>query len=71
MKLMRHIGLHKTGTTSIQETLYKRPIGEGVRYFPWRTANHSALIRLLFDDDLDKHYYRRHVNQSAPGKVSN
>ena len=50
MRIIFHIGMHKTGSSSIQHTFarLKRPEFE---YIDWNTGgNHSALFILLFED---------------------
>ena len=42
-----HAGMHKTGSSSIQETFAKLD-GNRVDYAPWRAANHSGLFFALF-----------------------
>jgi len=43
-----HAGMHKTGSSSIQKTLYQQN-GNGFDYLPWRVANHSGLFSLMFE----------------------
>lgn len=47
MKLLLNIGMHKTGTSAIQQSL-KRFNNKTVRYLPGIGANHSALYSTLF-----------------------
>ncbi len=58
-----HIGLHKTGTTSIQATLFRnrpRLLAAGINYLSL-AENHSALLYPLFNNA--PHLYR--VNKAA------
>ncbi len=50
MRALIHIGMPKTGSTSIQDTLYQRDLGQYL-YMPWEGANHGQLVVLLFDED--------------------
>ena len=52
MKVIVHAGMHKTGSTSIQQTFARRDLGH-VRYFRWRSANHLALFALLFFEPVE------------------
>lgn len=61
MKVIVHAGMHKTGSSSIQNSLH----GHGspqFRYFEWRSPNHSALMMLLFASD--KHLFDYHGHRS-------
>jgi len=50
MKIVIHIGMHKTGSSSIQQT-FARFQHPGLEYINWnRGGNHSALYVLLFED---------------------
>lgn len=46
-KLILHIGMNKTGSSSIQETLYRNNI-INYRYFQLGSSNHGGIIQLLF-----------------------
>ncbi|MBC6403938.1 MAG: hypothetical protein GDA39_02410 [Hyphomonadaceae bacterium] len=48
-----HAGMHKTGSSSIQETFAKLD-GNRVDYAPWRAANHSGLFFTLFHSSPEK-----------------
>jgi hypothetical protein len=51
--LFLHVGMHKTGTSSIQTTLHanRHLLGDhGIGYFD-RAVNHSTTLRLAFPDD--------------------
>jgi len=56
MKVIIHAGMHKTGSTSIQQTFARRDLGH-VRYFRWRAANHLALFALLFFEPVEEYWY--------------
>lgn len=49
MKAFVHIGMHKTGTTSIQRTLAALDLADP-RYLLRQPANHSAMVSVLFED---------------------
>ena len=49
MKVIIHAGMHKTGSTSIQQTFAGQDLGH-VRYFRWRQPNHGGLVTLLFHE---------------------
>lgn len=55
MKVIIHAGMHKTGSSSIQQSLARADL-PGVTYAPWRTPNHSALYALLFFDDPARYH---------------
>ena len=60
MKVIVHAGMHKTGSTSIQETFTRHDLGH-VRYFRWRIANHIGLLALLFFEPVEEYwYFKRH-----------
>ena len=43
-----HIGMHKTGSSSIQETLARVPL-QGAVYLLPETPNHSAVLSQAFE----------------------
>ncbi|NDY93098.1 hypothetical protein [Ideonella livida] len=43
-----HVGLHKTGSSSIQETLYRNASLRGAHYLDLGEANASGMVKLLF-----------------------
>ena len=49
-----HIGMPKTGTTSIQSTLSKADLG-ALRFLPFENANHSPYFANLFENAPWKH----------------
>lgn len=50
MSIIIHIGMHKTGSSSIQHTFAQLPSPE-IEYIDWGiSGNHSALYVLLFED---------------------
>jgi hypothetical protein len=60
-ELILHVGMHKTGTTSIQRSLHGLPV-KGVRYVDLGHANHSNLITAAFSDVPDKPgHHARHL----------
>lgn len=50
MKIVIHVGMHKTGSSSIQHTFAQLPHSD-IEYIDWSgSGNHSALYVLLFQD---------------------
>lgn len=49
MKILIHAGMHKTGSSSIQDHFFKTAY-PGLRYARWNGSNHSGLFVLLFED---------------------
>ena len=56
MKVIIHAGMHKTGSTSIQETFVRHDLGH-VRYFRWRSISHTGLFALLFSEPVEDFWY--------------
>ncbi len=54
MKLIIHAGMHKTGSSSIQQTLARLPM-PGRLYFDWELPNHSTLFALLFHEPVEEY----------------
>ncbi|MFN3210780.1 MAG: hypothetical protein ACE369_17610 [Roseovarius sp.] len=54
MRVIVHAGMHKTGSSSIQQTLHKHAF-PGITYAPWRTSNHSGQFVLLFHEEPEHH----------------
>ncbi len=50
MKIFIHVGMHKTGSSSIQNTFSAIKGREDFLYLPWEGPNHSGLFVLLFED---------------------
>ncbi len=50
MKIIIHIGMHKTGSSSIQDTFSRLKLPD-IEYIDWASGNHSGLFVLLFEDD--------------------
>lgn len=50
MRVIVHVGMHKTGSSSIQDYLHAHP-QEDVVYARWETSNHCGLFILLFQDE--------------------
>jgi hypothetical protein len=51
-RIIVHVGMHKTGTSSIQDTFYKRR-NPDLEYIDWTNGNHCGLFVLLFEK-MDK-----------------
>lgn len=62
MKIVIHAGMHKTGTSSIQEA-FSRVRDDAFHYVNWFSPNHSAMFVLLFHDPEklpDYHGFKAH-----------
>jgi hypothetical protein len=57
MKIILHIGMHKTGSTSIQDTFYLHKKIGNVVYLPWSEANHSPWFIQQFDHEEEVENY--------------
>ena len=60
-----HVGMHKTGSTSIQNTLTSTPVAE-VTYFPW-PGNHGEYLGVAFEERPWELY--RAVRTGTPKEV--
>lgn len=49
-RLLLHVGMHKTGTSSIQE-VFSQSNDPQLEYVNWINSNHSSLFILLFEDE--------------------
>ncbi len=56
MKIVIHVGMHKTGSTAIQEYFLRNHF-QGVSYTPWTGSNLCGLFILLFQDEILLHQY--------------
>ena len=70
-----HIGLHKTGTTSIQQTMYESRetlLAHGINYLAI-DANHGPIIISMLSDapDKDPRNIRRFIDTPAKARVYN
>ncbi|WP_281662143.1 hypothetical protein [Halomonas sp. Alg239-R46] len=50
-----HVGMHKTGSSSIQDTLSQLPM-EGVEYLALTSPNHSGFLATLLPEKPEKHH---------------
>lgn len=57
-EIIIHVGMHKTGSTSIQETL-KGYFSHGIKYANLGSSNHSVPITTIFSDNV--YNYGNHV----------
>lgn len=55
MRAIIHPGMHKTGTSSIQDTFKKADLGH-IHYLDWRAANHSGMFALLFREPVEEYH---------------
>ena len=57
-EVILHIGMHKTGTTSIQRSLHKIN-GGGFRTIRFQEKNHSIPLKTIFSEDrLNYHIWK-------------
>jgi len=49
MKIVIHPGMHKTGSSAIQNHFFETAY-PGLRYARWNGSNHSGLFVLLFQE---------------------
>lgn len=66
MRAIIHAGMHKTGSSSIQDTFCART-PDGFAYAPWRIANHAGLMTLFAEPAPEKS--RPFVNARNPAKA--
>ena len=60
-----HIGMHKTGSSAIQNYLFNNKLKEGVVYADLDTANHSGPICYAYKSDIETHpYFNRRGHSS-------
>lgn len=52
-KLILHIGMHKTGTSSIQDTLHYNLKDQNIKYMDLGVPNHSGALNQLFSSDTN------------------
>jgi hypothetical protein len=57
-RLILHVGMHKTGSTTIQHVL-NGGVLRNARYFKGPKANHSLLFRMMFEDNPESHRMHR------------
>lgn len=50
MKIVVHVGMHKTGSTAIQDFFFNHSL-DGIGYAPWNGPNHCGLFILLFENE--------------------
>ena len=60
-----HIGMHKTGTSSIQESLYYGLRDPSFLYFGFGEPNGSRGLKTLFGDDPEFHIMNRKMGLSG------
>ncbi|MGB1214476.1 MAG: hypothetical protein ACPG4X_14025 [Pikeienuella sp.] len=53
MRVIIHAGIHKTGSSSIQDT-FSANTPDGFAYAPWRIANHAGLMTLFAEPKPEK-----------------
>jgi hypothetical protein len=65
LKIIVHAGMHKTGSSSIQDTFSKADITP-VEYLPDTPANHSGLMMLLFMEKVENFHSFRARGKTRP-----
>jgi hypothetical protein len=55
MNVTIHVGMHKTGSSSIQSTLFNFKSSD-FSYLPWNIPNHSNLFALLFYEPVEEYF---------------
>lgn len=63
-EIIIHIGMHKTGSTSIQETLAKNSCGNDYTYLNLGAINHNHRIYSLFSDNPTTYYLNKGKTKS-------
>lgn len=65
-KAVLHIGMHKTGTTTIQNFLVKNTnqVFSFFDYAPFFEANHSVPLFSLFSNNPQNYFWHRHLGRS-------
>ncbi|MEO0892516.1 MAG: hypothetical protein AAFY35_07965 [Pseudomonadota bacterium] len=63
-RVVVHVGMHKTGTSSIQDTFFRSTDPE-LAYVDWTSGNHSPLFVLLFEDPQKQDQYHIFRNRGA------
>lgn len=58
-KCYLHIGMHKTGSSSIQKYLFENTLTDDIEYLPLKPANHSILFYSIFTVNPENY----HINQ--------
>ena len=61
-RIIIHVGMHKTGTSSIQDTFYHSTNPE-IAYVDWERSNHSSLFVMLFQEK--RKFDKYHMFQNA------
>ncbi|WP_172332629.1 hypothetical protein [Mangrovicoccus sp. HB161399] len=64
MRLVIHAGMHKTGSSSIQETFYKLNRPE-VKYAPFERKNHGSIFEALTSENPSDHFAFRQIGLGA------
>jgi hypothetical protein len=63
-RVIVHIGMHKTGSSSIQHTLYQRLADASFEYADLGCANHSEQIHSLFSSSPERYHLHRKRGRS-------
>lgn len=65
-ELIIHVGTHKTGTSSIQTSLYNSRDSMQSHYFDFGEPNHSHVITSLFlKNPSDYHFHRKQARDAS------
>lgn len=68
--LLIHVGMHKTGSTSIQDTLSKNNCGSEFVYLDLGTMNHNHKIFTMFTEHPERYYLNNTKSLSVVQKFN-
>lgn len=66
-KLIMHVGMPKTGTSSIQKTLHKNLNNPDIIYMPFQSENHGGVICTLFGNEQNILRFNRNKSEYQVG----
>ena len=70
-KLILHIGMHKTGSSSIQDTLHYNLKDPNIKYMDLGTPNHSGTLNQLFSNDTNSKIRERIHSKFMSNLITN